>query len=157
MNRQPLITAGTIIGIGMGGFLDGILFHQVLQIHSMLSSTLPQDQLVNVKVSMVWDGLFHLLTWITTAIGLAMLWRAGKTRDCPWSGQTFWGGLIMGWGIFNVVEGIIDHYILGIHHVVELYGLSVYDHIFVASGIVFIVIGIILIRRSAKSISSRPV
>ncbi len=43
MNRKPLIAAGTLMGIGMGGFVDGILFHQIFQIHNMLSAKLPPD------------------------------------------------------------------------------------------------------------------
>ena len=146
MNRKPLIAAGTVLGIGLGGFLDGILFHQIMQIHSMLSAKLPQDQLINVKISMVWDGLFHTLTWITTAIGLSLLWHAGKVKDCPWSGRTLWGGLFLGWGIFNTVEGIIDHHILHIHHVVELRGVSIYDYLFLASGVLFALAGLALIK-----------
>jgi len=146
MNRKPLIAAGTLLGIGLGGFVDGILFHQIFQIHSMLSAKLPQDTLVNVKTSMVWDGLFHALTWITTAVGFSLLWHAGKVKDCPWSGRTVWGALFLGWGIFNAVEGTIDHHILGIHHVVERLGVSIYDYIFLASGIIFIIIGLLLIR-----------
>ncbi|MGE0759070.1 MAG: DUF2243 domain-containing protein, partial [Pirellulaceae bacterium] len=40
-NRRPLISAGTLVGIGMGGFVDGILFHQLLQSHNMLSARFP--------------------------------------------------------------------------------------------------------------------
>jgi uncharacterized membrane protein len=29
------------------------------------------------------------------------------------------GSMLMGFGIFNLVEGIIDHQVLGIHHVNE--------------------------------------
>ncbi len=29
----------TILGVGLGGFVDGIVLHQVLQWHHMLSST----------------------------------------------------------------------------------------------------------------------
>ncbi len=146
MNVKPLIAAGTLMGIGMGGFLDGIIFHQIFQFHSMLSGKLPQNDLVNVKTSMVWDGFFHLLTWISTAISIKLLWNAGRQHDVPWSGRALWGSLIMGWGIFNLVEGIIDHHILGIHHVYELEGLSVYDYLFLASGIVLILSGYALIR-----------
>lgn len=28
-----------------------------------------------------------------------------------------WGWILAGWGIFNLVEGVLDHHILGIHHV----------------------------------------
>ena len=141
MNRKPLIAAGTIMGIGMGGFVDGILFHQIFQIHNMLSAKIPPTSLVNIQTTMVWDGLFHALTWVMTAIGIAMLWHAGKQRDVPWSGRTFAGGMVMGWGIFNLVEGILDHHILNLHHVVEKLGVSVYDYAFLASGLVFIVLG----------------
>ena len=148
MNTKPLVAAGTLLGIGLGGFVDGILFHQVLQLHSMLSAKLPQDVLINVKISMVWDGLFHALTWVTTVSGIALLWHAGKVTDCPWCGRILWGGLLLGWGIFNLVEGIIDHHILGIHHVVERLGTSVYDYLFLASGVAFIIVGLLLTRRA---------
>jgi uncharacterized membrane protein len=150
MNNKPLIAAGNVMGIGMGGFADGILFHQILQLHSMLSAKLPQDTIVNIKTSMVWDGLFHALTWITTAISIRLLWEVARQKNVPWSGRIFFGSGLMGWGIFNLVEGIIDHYILGIHHVVERFGLSIYDHMFLASGVLFIAIGWIIIR-SEKS------
>jgi uncharacterized membrane protein len=153
MNSRPLVAAGTMLGIGMGGFVDGILFHQILQLHSMLSARMPQDVLVNVKISMVWDGLFHALTWITTAVGITLLWQAGKRSDCPWSGKILWGSLLSGWGVFNLVEGILDHHMLGIHHVVERLGISVYDYLFLASGIIFLITGAILIRIGKKEAS----
>lgn len=30
---------GVLLGLGLGGFVDGILLHQILQRHHMLSST----------------------------------------------------------------------------------------------------------------------
>jgi uncharacterized membrane protein len=146
MNLRPLLAAGMVLGIGMGGFFDGILFHQIMQIHNMLSANLPADTLINAKINMVWDGLFHAFTWLTTAVGLAVLWRAGARRDVPWSGAIFAGSLIAGWGVFNLVEGIIDHHILGVHHVVEALGLSIYDYLFLASGVLLLAIGFGLIR-----------
>lgn len=139
-----------LLGLGLGGFLDGIVFHQILQLHSMLSARLPQDNLVNVKVSMVWDGFFHLLTWLATVIGLAVFWRAARHPHAPWPGKTMWGALLVGWGIFNTAEGMVDHHLFSIHHVVERLGLSVYDYLFVASGLLFLVAGIMLIREGGK-------
>jgi uncharacterized membrane protein len=136
----------------MGGFVDGILFHQIMQIHNMLSANLAPDTLINVKVNMVWDGLFHAFTWLTTAVGLAILWRAGARRDVPWSGLVFLGSLIAGWGVFNLVEGIIDHHILGVHHVVEALGLSIYDYLFLASGVLFLAIGFGFMRSGRKRV-----
>ena len=155
MNRRPLIAAGTLLGIGMGGFVDGILFHQILQVHNMLSAKYPPTTLVNVEINMVWDGLFHALTWTMTALGLALLWRAGQRTDVPWSTRTFLGSMVLGWGLFNLVEGIIDHHLLNIHHVVERLGVSIWDFAFLGSGVVFIVGGWMLIRSGRDDTRAR--
>jgi uncharacterized membrane protein len=118
-HRTPLVAAGILLGAGLGGFVDGIVLHQILQWHNMLSGQLPPDTLVRAKVNMYWDGLFHAAVWVLTACGLAMLWAATGRADVPHSGRTLVGGLLLGWGLFNVVEGIIDHELLGLHHVYE--------------------------------------
>ncbi len=156
MRNKLLVTAGILLGFGMGGFVDGILFHQILQIHSMLSADLPQDTLVNIKTSMVWDGLFHALTWITTAIAVKVLWEAAKQREAGWSGVAFWGAILVGWGLFNFIEGLIDHHILGVHHVVERLGLSVYDYLFLASGVILVAVGYALIRKGDRDETVLP-
>jgi uncharacterized membrane protein len=119
VRRTPLVAAGLLLGAGLGGFVDGILLHQILQWHNMLSGQLPPDTLVRAKINMYWDGLFHAAVWVLTVVGLAMLWSAAGRADVPHSGRTLVGGLLLGWGLFNVVEGIIDHEILGLHHVYE--------------------------------------
>ncbi|MEW4568469.1 DUF2243 domain-containing protein [Tautonia sp. JC769] len=155
-NRRPLIAAGTLLGIGMGGFVDGILFHQILQLHNMLSARRPVVNLVNSEINMFWDGLFHALTWTMTALGIALLWRAGQRPEVPWSTRTFLGSLAFGWGLFNLVEGVIDHHLLHVHHVVESLGPSVWDLVFLASGLVLIALGGLLIRRDRHSAATRP-
>src|SRR5688500_5544514 len=124
-NRRPLIAAGTALGIGMGGFVDGIVLHQLLQVHNMLSAKyptrgIPAEQLVvNLELNMFWDGLFHVFTSAMTAGGLALLWHAVRQRNVPLSTLTFVASMFLGCGLFNLVEGIIDHHILHIHHVTE--------------------------------------
>jgi uncharacterized membrane protein len=103
--------------VGLGGFVDGIVLHQLLQWHHMLSASLPPTDLVGVKVNMFWDGLFHAFTWIVTVAGVLLLWRAEQRRAAPWPAPLFVGGLLLGWGLFNLVEGLMDHQLLGIHHV----------------------------------------
>jgi hypothetical protein len=68
MHHGPLIAAGLLLGTGLGGFVDGIVLHQILQWHNMLSSVRPPTNLVDMKVNMVWDGLFHALTWTVTVM-----------------------------------------------------------------------------------------
>lgn len=115
--RGLLIAAGTLLGIGLGGGIDGIVLHQILQWHSMLSSVTPPTNLAAVQENMFWDGIVSAFTWLMTAGGLGLLWRAGQRSDVPWSTRTFLGALPLGWGLFNLVEGVVAHQILGLHHV----------------------------------------
>lgn len=151
INVRPLVAAGTLLGIGMGGFVDGILFHQILQIHSMLSARIPRTDIVNVETNMVWDGLFHVFTWIMTALGIAMLWRVEAKAEVPHSTKVFVGSLLQGWGYFNLVEGVIDHHLLGLHHVVERLGVSIFDYLFLLSGVGLILLGQALIRNGRRT------
>lgn len=152
MTIRPLISAGALLGIGLGGFFDGILFHQILQVHNMLSARLPKTSIVNIEINMFWDGLFHAFTWIMTIVGLAMLWRAVRRRDIVLSTRGLVGSMSLGWGVFNLVEGVIDHHLLEIHHVVEGPGHLPYDLAFLGSGVVLIVIGVVLIRTTRSDI-----
>jgi uncharacterized membrane protein len=114
------IGAGILLGLGLGGFFDGIVLHQVLQWHHLLTSAgYPPDSVANLKVNTLWDGLFHSATYIFVASGLVLLWRAARLRHVRWSSKLLAGTFLLGWGIFNLVEGIVDHQLLGIHHVNE--------------------------------------
>jgi uncharacterized membrane protein len=130
----------------MGGFVDGILFHQILQLHNMLSNWVLRDRLVNEQINMFWDGLFHAFTWGSVAVGIWLLWRAVKAKDVVLSGRALWGSMFVGWGLFNLVEGTIDHEILGIHHVYQNGSHIVWDLIFLAFGALDILGGVVMIR-----------
>lgn len=159
-HRNSVLTAGVVLGVGMGGFVDGILFHQIIQTHNMLSAIHFPDTLVNAEINMFWDGLFHVFTWITTAIGLAILWRGVHREDSLPTTRSFLGALSLGWGFFNVVEGVIDHHILHLHHVVERLGISAWDYAFLGSGVMLVLVGFNLMRgKEGAEISAevRPV
>src|ERR1043165_369338 len=103
-NKGPVVGAGLLLGIGLGGFFDGIVLHQILQWHNMLSSRIPPTTLVEMKYNMMWDGLFHAVTWLITAIGIGLLFRAGRRADAAWSGRVLVGTMLGGWGLFNLFE-----------------------------------------------------
>jgi len=145
--RSPLIIAGIVLGIGLSGFFDGILLHQILQWHHMFSSIRPPTTVSNLDWNTVGDGLFHAADWLLTVLGIALLWRAGGRLDVPWSSKTFVGSLLIGAGSFNLVEGLIDHQILGIHHVKSGPNQLAWDLGFLAFGATLAAIGWILVQR----------
>jgi uncharacterized membrane protein len=85
---RPLVTSGLLLGIGMGGSLDGIVLHQLLQFHNMLSARYPPTSVVHLEVNMFWDGMFHLLTWVITLVGIAAL---GCPPDIVFPAGQNWG------------------------------------------------------------------
>jgi uncharacterized membrane protein len=108
------------LGLGLGGFFDGIVLHQLLQWHHMLTSAgYPADTLRNLQINTLWDGIFHASTYVFVVVGLISLWKRTHLRQIRWSSKLLIGSLVLGFGIFNVVEGIIDHHLLGIHHLNE--------------------------------------
>jgi uncharacterized membrane protein len=119
-NRGFPTSAGIFLGLGLGGFFDGIVLHQILQWHHMLTSAgYPANSVHNLEVDTFWDGLFHAGTYIFVLIGLIILWRSAHREHFPWSTKALAGAVLMGFGIFNLLEGILDHHILKIHHVNE--------------------------------------
>lgn len=128
----------------MGGFVDGIVLHQILQWHQMLSETdeYGGGTLGDLEVNVMADGVFHAATWVLVAAGLAMLWRvarAGALRH-TWRGLVGW--MLIGWGAFNIVEGTIDHHLLELHRVrPQAAAPLAWDVGFLALGALLVVIG----------------
>jgi uncharacterized membrane protein len=151
--KQPL-TAGLLLGIGLGGFFDGIVLHQLLQWHHMVSSWYPVTSLANLQFNTLWDGLFHTFTYIFTIAGVFLLWRSFRRHDGRWSLRTLLGCLLAGWGLFNLADGLIDHHLLGVHHVRDdLTGTAqlAWDLGFLAFGVLLLLAGWWLIRGDKKS------
>src|SRR4051794_2730684 len=114
-DRQFPASAGIFFGLGLGGFFDGIVLHQVLQWHHMLTSAgYPANSVHNLEVNSLWDGIFHSITYIFLIIGLALLWNTARKRHLRWSTKLLAGTILIGFGIFNVVEGAVNHHLLGL-------------------------------------------
>jgi uncharacterized membrane protein len=64
--------------------------------------------------------------------------------------------ILAGWGLFNLIEGLVDHQLLGIHHVkVDADGdpVVVLDVAFLASGVLLLLVG----SRLGRSLNAYPV
>ena len=148
--RRFPVSAGIFFGLGLGGFFDGIVLHQILQWHHMATSAgYPPDTVANLKLNTLLDGLFHAATYIFVVIGLVLLWRQAHRGHMWWSTKLIVGTMLIGFGIFNVAEGIVDHHLLGIHHVNETVPREqwiYWDIGFLIWGAAMLVIGWMLLR-----------
>lgn len=153
------VSAGILFGLGLGGFFDGIVLHQVLQWHHMVTSAgYPPDSVENLKINTFLDGLFHAATYIFTVLGLIILWRYSRKNHIRWSGKLLGGTFLIGFGIFNVVEGLINHQILGLHHVNETVPREqwiYWDVGFLLLGAAMLIGGWALLRRGREETQAR--
>jgi uncharacterized membrane protein len=154
---------GITLGVGLGGFADGIALHQLLQWHNMLSSAVPPVTMDAMRTNMRADGLFHGGVWLATLLGVYWLLadaRGGRALPSP---RRFTGQMLLGWGAFNVVEGVADHLLLDVHHVRDLpTHVPLYDWLFLlVGGAGLLLLGWLLAREgrsptAGTSASRRP-
>ena len=153
----PSKAPALLLGLGFGGFVDGIVLHQILQWHHMVSDVeaYPPTTVAGLEVNTLADGFFHAVMWVLVlagSIALVRSWRAGALAP-NWSFHL--GLLLAGWGIFNVVEGLVDHQLLGIHHVRDDLGAPLsWDIGFLVVSVGLIVAGLALYRRGVASMGS---
>ena len=148
------IRPGLLLGVGLGGFVDGILFHQILQWHHMVSDGVSMRSVAGLEDNTLADGIFHAVAWTVTLVGsLAAVraWRDGELAP-PWSAHL--GALLAGWGVFNLVDSA-NHFVLGLHHIRDDLGGPVgWDVGFLVLALVQVAAGAALAgpgRRGAKA------
>jgi uncharacterized membrane protein len=143
-----------LFGMGIGGFVDGIVLHQLLQWHHMLSHTESGDTktVAGLELNTLADGLFHSAMWVLVVAAAALTVRARRQGRLSgrWSFHT--GLVLCGWGIFNIIEGLVNHQLLQIHHVRDdLGGPLAWDLGFLGVSVVLAVGGWFLFRGSSTS------
>ena len=154
IERRPTrsfpLSAGLLLGLGIGGFFDGIVLHQLLQWHHMLSSWYPITTIEELELNTFWDGVFHSGTYVLVLAGLFILWRSGRLSHFRWSASELVATMLIGFGAFNLGEGIIDHQVLGLHHVNETVPRGewfFWDFGFLVWGVAMVAIGVLFMRR----------
>ena len=154
--KRSIAGPGVLLGLGLGGFVDGIVLHQILQWHHMISSTSrgPMDTVAGLEANTLADGLFHAATWLLTAVGVWWLWRTISRRRVALDRQ-FFGWLLFGWGLFNVLDEVVFHALLNLHHIREGTNELAYDMGFLAIGVTQMVVGWLL-TRGGRDLAPQP-
>jgi uncharacterized membrane protein len=138
---------GLLLGVGLGAFVDGIVLHQLLRWHHLLSSR-PD---VSLTANLIADGVFHAGAWLTVLVGV--LWLCRRSRRSNVNGQwtALVAAMVAGWGSFNVVEGLLNHYILSLHHVRPGPNQAIYDIAFLIISALLAIGGLARYRRTTGS------
>jgi len=113
------VAPAVVLGVGLGGLLDGIVFHQLLQWHHLVSRTHSPETVAGLEINTLADGLFHLVMLVVLGVGLVLTWRQARRGRLDVTPRRIVGAVLTGLGGFNVVEGGLMHLLLGLHHVNE--------------------------------------
>src|SRR5260370_21436374 len=105
--RRSVLLAGVLLGIGIIGFLDEAILHQLLQWHTFYWGTDLHGRVLS-------DGLFHVFSTVLLLWGAYRLWRTPRDWMQPRRGAVLAARLIRAGG-FNVYDCLIDHLVFHFH------------------------------------------
>jgi len=103
--------AAFLLGVALGGFFDGILLHQVLQWHHLLSNVQAVQEL---RWQLLADGLFHALMYV---LAVAALWRLWRRRAQAGPASWLLAVVLAGFAAWHGLDALLSHWVLGIHRV----------------------------------------
>lgn len=118
-HRRSLLLWGGVFGFGLGALVDVLVFHLIFQTHHLLSGFYNPLSYDGLRTNVMFDGLFSLGMLAVAGVGAAMLWRIANRSREPLPSLVALGASLVGAGVFNVFDGVVDHYLLGLHDVVH--------------------------------------
>ena len=138
--------SGILFGVGVAGFIDETVFHQILHWHHFYD-------LSTTDVGLVSDGLLHAFSWFATIAGLFLV--ADLRRRGSFVAQRWAGGLLLGLGAFQLYDGLFQHKVLGIHQIRYVDDLLVYDIVWNVVAVLALAVGAGLTDASRRATAPR--
>ncbi|WP_407668029.1 DUF2243 domain-containing protein [Paenibacillus wulumuqiensis] len=134
--------SGFLFGVGLAAFIDETIFHQLLHWHHFYD-------LSTTAVGLVSDGFFHAFSWFATIASL-FLFADLRRRKALWMTR-WWGGVLLGAGLFQLYDGLVQHKLMGIHQIRYNVDLTPYDLTWNIIAVIMIIIGSILVWRTRRA------
>src|SRR3954469_14314874 len=78
MRSTRALQAALLLGVGLGAFFEGMLFHPIA-------------------------GFFYFVAWVLSVAGVVLLWSALRGPGRLPAGGAFAASYLVGWGVFNMV------------------------------------------------------
>lgn len=147
VTRRALLAAG-VFGFGFSGLIDVLVIHLVLQWHHLVSGIYPTTTMDGLRTNLFADGLFSIGMLLIMGIGGGLLWQSERRTDSPLAVRPLAGTAVIGLGIFDLYDAIVDHAILGIHQPLSQGG-SYNPHWAVVS-LLFIAAGVYIYRTGTR-------
>jgi len=136
------LTAGLAAGVGLAGFVDEVVFHQLLHWHHFYDRSTPAAGLVS-------DGLLHAGSWLATVAGLFLF--ADLQRRAATVRRRVVAGVLIGAGGFQLYDGLVQHKVLRLHQVRYGVDLLPYDLAWNLAGAAALAAGLLLLRRPVRA------
>lgn len=129
-----------LLGFGYGGLLDGIILHQLLQWHHLVSARVPDESLSGLRTNLFWDGILQLAASVVVFVAVVFVLREARARRSSF--RRLAGSAMLGWGLFNVADELLFHLLFGLHHIrEEPTTATVYDWWFLGFGLALVALG----------------
>jgi uncharacterized membrane protein len=140
------------LGFGLGGFFDGIVLHQLLQWHHLLSNVFPEDTVADLRFQVLADGLFHVVTYAFTVLGLWLLWTARGALPVAGARPRVIAAGLIGFGVWHIADAVLFHWVLRLHRIrMDADNLLLWDILWlVPFGLVPAALGLWLLRQPPK-------
>ena len=148
--------AGYLLGFSAGGFFDGILLHQILQWHHLLSG-MTRAPFTNLRGQILVDGLFHAAMYVIAAIGILKLLQARYVLVDRSADRLLFADFLIGFGFWHVLDAVLSHWILGLHRIrMDVPNPLLWDVLwFVVFGLAFLALGLALRWHKPSSYKGR--
>jgi uncharacterized membrane protein len=115
---RRLTAAAFWLGFALSGFFDGILLHQILQWHHLLSGLEGRGgPFSELAFQIAADGYFHVLMYVVAAAGLWLLWRARQAFNFAGASRALLAWLLIGFGAWHFVDAVASHWVTQIHRI----------------------------------------
>ena len=138
-DRRRSVLTGTMLGVAIMAAVDEVVFHQLLSWHHFYDRSTPD-------ISLLSDGL--LQTAYLALLVAGFVWFADLRRRGTLAPRSARGGFVLGLGVFQLFDGIVDHKLLDLHEI--RYGVDVlpYDLAWNGAALVLLLVGGFMLRRS---------
>jgi uncharacterized membrane protein len=135
------LLSGVLLGVGIAAFVDETVFHQILHWHHFYDRSTPAAGLVS-------DGIFHAFGWFATVAALFLFADLRRQGRLDWT--RWWGGILLGAGLFQLYDGTVQHKLLGLHQIRYDVDLLPYDLTWNSVAVLLTAAGTALVLRARR-------